>query len=972
MTLLTRPTIHSNILRLFVVPLVIVAFILLPRSQATAADFGVLHADLTQSVANSLSHLLLADSVSETVEPIDEPAPNQTTVSPETSVEARDEARADADSTMHIHADSVIDMQSKDKSGNAMMLDAEVKYEAKDSMWFDFEKKKMYLYGDAKIDYGDISLTAYNIELDMDSSLAYACGRVDSLGNESGLPVFKDKSGEYTMKELKYNFETKKAIITHIVTEQGEGFVVGQRAKRVDEKTYFMKDAKYTTCNEHEHPHFYLNLTKAKVIPGKRTVTGPAYLVLLDVPLPLAIPFAIIPNTKSYSSGIVMPTFGDESTRGFYLRNGGYYWAASQYFDLKILGDVYTKGSWGLHVSSVYKKRYKFSGSFSTDIISNVTSEKSLPDYAKSNDFSVRWNHSQDSKANPDQTFSASVNFSTSSYNKNNVGNVVNPTTLSTNQKSSSISYSRKWQGNPFRMTLSVLHSQNSRDTSISLTLPDLSLTSSKRFYPFKPKKGIASNTNPLHNLNLNYSMSMKNSISCKESELTFKPESFSTKWRNGMKHTVPLTTNIKVLKYFTLSPSVNYTERWYLSKTRKHWDEEAQKIVKEDPETGFNRAYDFSMSVGTSTKIYTFYKPIRALFGDKINAIRHVMTPSVSVSYTPDFSQPKYGFYDQFEYYDKSKDEVVTYKYSLYDGYLYGTPGSAKSGKLSFSLGNTLEMKVKSDEDTTGFKKISILESLSLSSGYDFMKDTLRFDNITMSGRTKIFGTSVNFSALFDPYGIVASPKGQAIRVNRSAIKQNHRFLQFKSASLSFGLQFSPDTFKKKDKDKQNEDDEEEDDGVDEDWAIRAAESDTPEAGAQMDKDLKADNSLTDEGYAAFDMPWSLSLNYSLRVSQGTFKPETCSYVYNVSQSLNVSGSLALTSKWKFSVSTGYSFDEHKLSQTSIGITRDLHCWSMAFNVVPVGLYKSYSFNISVSSSMLRDLKYEQNSSPRDNGRFR
>ncbi len=862
--------------------------------------------------------------------------------------------------------------QKKDgKSGSSMMIDAEVKYEAKDSMRFDFERKKMYLYGDAKIDYGDISLTAYAIELDMDSSIAYAHGIVDSTGVESGLPVFKDKSGEYTMRTMKYNFDTKKAIINHIVTEQGEGFVVGSRAKRVSEKVYFMKDAKYTTCDNHEHPHFYLNLTKAKVIPGKKTVTGPAYLVLLDVPLPIAIPFAIIPNTKSYSSGVIIPSYGDESTRGFYLKQGGYYWAANEYFDLKVLGDIYTKGSWGLHISSVYKKRYKFSGSFSSDIITNIYSEKSLPDYQKNNDFSIRWNHSQDSKANPDQTFTASVNFSTSSYNKNNVGNVVNTQALTTNQKSSSISYSRKWSWNPFRLTASLLHSQNSRDTSISLTLPDLSISSTRRFYPFKPKKSVGSSNNLFHNVNLNYSLSMKNSISCKERDLTFAPESFSTTWKNGMKHTIPITTNFKLLRYFSLTPSFNYTERWYLNKTRKVWDEDNQKLVKLDPEQGFNRAYDFSMSVGTSTKIYTFYRPIRALFGDKINAIRHVMTPSVSISYTPDFSQAKYGFYDHFQYYDAKNDEVVDYKYSLYEGYLYGTPGSAKSGKLSFSLGNTLEMKVKTDKDTTGFKKIALLESLSLSSGYDFMKDSMKFDNISMSGRTKVFGTSVSFSAQFDPYGVVASPKGQAIRINRGAIKVNNKLVHMKSASLSFGIQLSPDTFKKKDKDSNNSD--EEDDDYDEDWSLRAAESDTPEPGAQMDKNAQETvSNVTDDGYVTFSMPWSLSINYSLRVSQGTFKPETATYKYNISQSINVNASLSLTQKWKFSVSSGYSFDEHKLSQTSIGITRDLHCWSMGFNIVPTGLYKSYSFNIAVNSSMLQDLKYDQHNSPRDNGRYR
>lgn len=864
-----------------------------------------------------------------------------------------------------------ISLEKPSQGGSAPFLDAEVQYKAKDSLAFDFETKKMYLFGDAEVTYGDIHLTAYAIELDMDSTLAYAYGKKDSLGVESGLPVFSDKSGEYEMRELRYNFETKKAIITHLVTEQGEGYVIGHRAKRVDEKTYFMKNAQYTTCSNHDHPHFYLNLTKAKVIPGKKTITGPAYLVIEDVPLPLAIPFAIIPNTKHYSSGIIMPTYGDESTRGFYLRNGGYYMAVNDYFDVKLLADIYTKGSWGTHITTTYKKKYKFSGSFAADYIVNKTSEEDLPDYSETKDFSVKWNHSQDTKANPDITFSASVNFSTSSYNKNSITNVVNPAVLATNQKSSSISYSRKWPWNPFRLTASLLHSQNSRDTSISLTLPDVSVTTSKRFYPFKPAKMVGAG-NPITNLNISYSMSMKNSISCKEKDLTFAPEDFATAWKNGMKHTIPITTTIKLFKYFTFTPTASYTERWYLNKTRQYWDEENQKIVKCEPERGFNRAYDYNFSVGTSTKVYVFYKPIRFLFGDKINAIRHLITPSVSYTYTPDFSQRKYGFYDSFEYYKKSTDEIVNYKYSYYNGYLYGTPGSARSGRLSLSMSNTIEMKVKSDQDSTGFKKISLIEGLSLSSGYDFMKDSLRWDNISMSGRTKVFGTNVSYNATFDQYGYVASKTGSAIRIDRSALRQNHRLAHLKSAGISFGFQLSPEVLKKLARGETKIEDEK-GEGEDDDWALNAGD-DGIEEGAQMPhNDQTQDTRLDkgDSGYAEFSMPWSLSFNYSLRVSQNKFNPKTCLYSHKVTQSLNVSGNISPTPKWKFSITTGYSFDEHKLSQTSIGITRDLHCWNMNFNMVPVGAYKSYSFSIAISSSLLQDLKYQQSSSPRDNGYY-
>ncbi len=857
----------------------------------------------------------------------------------------------------------------KDENENsAPFLDAEVRYTASDSLRFDFETKKMFLYGDAKIEYGDIILTAYEIQLDMDSTIAYACGRRDSTGQEIGLPVFKDKSGEYEMREMTYNFETKKAIITHIITEQGEGYIIGDRAKRVNEKTYFMRNAKYTTCQRHDWPHFYLNLVTAKVIPGKKTITGPVYMVLEDVPIPLALPFAMLPNTHSYSSGIIMPTFGDESSRGFYARNGGYYWAANDYFDLRILGDIYTKGSWGLHVSSIYKLRYKFSGSFAGDYIVNVTSEKGLPDYAKTTDFSVKWNHSQDTKANPDQTFSASVNISTSSYNKNNVNNIVDVQTLSTNQKSSSISYSRKWNKAPLRLTTSLAHSQNSRDTSISLTLPDMNLTLSSRVYPFKWKKQAVAKSNPWRDLNFNYTLAGKNTVSCKERELSFSGDAWTTLWKNGFKHTIPVTTNIKFLKYFTSSPSFNYTERWYFSKTKKYWDEDLQKIVSLTPESGFNRAYDYNFSLGTSTKVYGFYRPIRKIFGDKIDVIRHVMTPSVSFTYTPDFSKNMFGFYDYFEYYNEKSDQIVQYKYSYYDGYTYGSPSSSRSCSMSLSLGNTLEMKCKSDQDTTGFRKISLLESLSFSSSYDFCKDTLRWSTISASARTKVYKTSINMSATFDPYGNVASETGSAIRVNTGSLKLHHKLLLLQSASLSFSYQISPETFKRS-KDRADEDEEDEED---DDWALHAADDQDIQPGAQMPRNRQdEDNRLTagDDGYADFDMPWSISLSYSLRVSRGKFNPETCLYKKKVTSSVNITGNISLTPKWKISASTGYSFDEHKMSQTSFGITRDLHCWSMNFNICPTGMYKSYNFCIGLNCSILRDLKYQQSNSVRDNG---
>lgn len=843
--------------------------------------------------------------------------------------------------------------------GNRPFLEAQVQYKANDSLAFDFDGQKMYLYGNAEIKYLDIELSAHAIELDLDSTLAIAYGRVDSTGVEQDLPVFKDKSGSYTMRRMKYNFETKKAIIEHIVTEQGEGFVVAQRAKRVNETEYFMRDAKYTTCDHHDHPHFYLNLTKAKVIPGKKTITGPAYLVVEDVKLPIFVPFALIPNTTSYSSGIVMPSYGDEGERGFFLREGGYYFAANDYFDMRLTGDIYTNGSWGSHFGTTYKNRYKYSGRLSADYITNVVSEKDLPDYSKSKDFSIRWSHSQDAKANPYQNFSASVNFSTSSYDRNNVGSIINPIDLSTNQKSSSISYSKRWPSSPFNFSANLLHSQNSRDTSISLTVPDVTLTMN-RIFPFK-RKELIGEERWYEKVSFSYSGNTKNFINTKEKDLSFNGKSLSEEWKNGMKHSIPVNMNLKMLKYFTLSPSFNYTERWYLNKVKQEWDEENQKIVKKEPEAGFNRVYDYSTSVGTSTKIYTFFKPSKALFGDGIEAIRHVATPSVSLSYRPDFGQYKYGFYDWFEYYDKKADKEKRYDYSYYEGYIYGTAGKGRSGSMSLSLGNTLEMKVKDSKDSTGFKKITILESLNFSSSYNFLADSLKWSMINMSGRTKVFGTNINFNATFDPYGLEADKDGRPVRINKSALHQNNKLLRLEGASMSFGFNLSPETFKRKDA-KSN--------------TTPNQDQNTPPA---MGEDPLADGAagsapnlqVDDDGYAVFSMPWSISLNYSMRVSKGRFDALRKEYRYVVGSDVNVTGNIALTPKWKVSVSSGYSFDQRAISQTNIGITRDLHCWSMRFNMVPVGRYKSYFFSINVNSSMLQDLKYEKRNSPYNNANF-
>ncbi|MFO8001247.1 MAG: putative LPS assembly protein LptD [Marinilabilia sp.] len=838
------------------------------------------------------------------------------------------------------------------------VIEAEVDYSASDSI--KFSEGKVFLYGDASVNYQDVLLTAYEIELDLDSSLAYASGRIDSTGNEVGLPVFKDPSGEYTMRTIRYNFETEKAIIEHVVTEQGEGYVVSDRAKKLEDNVYCLRNGKYTTCNNHDHPHFYLNMTKAKVIPGEKIITGPTYLVLEDVIMPVAIPFGFVPSTSTYSSGFIIPSYGEESNRGFFLREGGYYWAANDYFDFSLTGDIYTNGSWGTRVTSRYKKRYKYSGNFNFQYITNITSEKELPDYSKSKDLSINWSHSQDAKANPFRKFSASVNYSTSSFDRNNVGSVINPRQLAQNTKRSSISYSRQWPDSPFNLSANLQHSQNSRDTTIDLTMPNLTLTMN-RINPFKRKNKVGTREAWYEKISMSYTADASNKISTKESELL--NSNLAQDWKNGIQHSVPVSMNLKFLRHFTLSPSFNYKERWYFKSIEKDYDRDRQQVVVSDTTQGFNRVYDYSFSVGTQTKLYTFFRPSRWLFGDGIDAIRHVMTPSVSMSYRPDFGDPKYDYYDWFEYYDPNRDEVVREEYSRFEGAMFGVPGRGESGSMSFSLNNNVEMKVKDRSDSTGYKKISLLESLNFSSSYNFLADSMNLSRINMSGRTKVLGTSVNFNAVFDPYALDVDDRGNPVRVDRFLWNDRKKLIRMENASLSFGFNFGSETFKK-DKDQSDEEDEDSEFPEDENPLEMDDDNTRPE-------DQRQRSERETPEYAEFSKPWNISVNYNMRIVQDKFNEVQKSFDKKLTADISLNGNFELTDKWSFNFSSGYNIDRKELSHTNIRINRDLHCWNMSFNLVPVGSYKSYFFTIAVNSSMLRDLKYEKRSHPRDNPSF-
>lgn len=815
------------------------------------------------------------------------------------------------------------------------------------------------MFGNSSVEYGETSLLAYYIWMNLDSNLIYARGRLDSTNTLVDIPEFSDKGTTYTQEELTYNYNTGKALIKNVVTEQGEGYVTSEQTKRIDEEAFCMKNGKYTTCQNHDHPHFYLKMTKAKVRPGKNIVTGPAYMVMEDVPIyPLFIPFGFFPFTKSYSSGFVMPSYGEENNRGFYLRDGGYYFALSDYFDLSTTGDIYSKGSWALRGRSNYRARYRFSGSVNLSYINNVVGEKAIPgDYSATKDFSIRWSHSQDSKAAAYSNFSASVDFTSTSFERNSIGvesAIYNPNYLSRNQKSSSVSYSRTFPGTPFSMSSTLLASQNARDSSLSLTMPQLNLNMS-RIYPLKRKSKVGKDR-WYEKVGFSYSATLSNSVNDKQTAILAGDP--SVHWRNGVRHSIPVSTSFNVLNNISISPSVNYTERWYTEKINKYVDTLSNNTTQlvTDTASGFYRVYDYSASLSASTKLYGYYIPFRKLFGDKVEAIRHVMSPSVSLSYRPDFSKDQWDYYDTYSEYNANTDEWVERQYSHFQGALYGTPGSGKYGALNFSVGNNLEMKLRNDRDTTGegSKKIKLLESLNFGTSYNMAADSMKWSTISVRGRTKLFkGLSINAGATFDPYVTTTTSSGNVARINTLYWKRDRSIGKLRNLTLSTGYSFNNDKLRKLFEGSGGKEDEE----------VESDESKEPKGSDEKSGSDKFD----DDGYEAFKMPWNLSFSYSYSL-RGNFDKTINDFTYTGVSNFRFNGSLTLTEKWSMNFSSGYDFNNLEITSTNLSIRRDLHCWSMSFNTVPFGRYKTYNFTIHVNSSMLRDLKYEKRSSPWDN----
>lgn len=842
-------------------------------------------------------------------------------------------------------------------------MSAPVTYEANDSIVFT-QGGYAHLYGDGKVNYQQIELKAGVITMNMDSSTVHAYGVPDSIGTIVGKPVFKEGETPYETNEIRYNFKSKRGLISNVVTQQGEGYVTGRNAKKGANDELYLRNGRYTTCDHHDHPHFYMQMTYAKVRPKKNAVMGPAYLVVADVPLPIAVPFFFFPFSSSYSSGFLMPTYMDDSSRGFGLTDGGYYFAISDRMDLKVRGDIFTKGSWALNAESNYNVRYKYSGLFQGSYQVTKLGDKGLKDYSVTKDFKIVWSHRQDAKASPNSSFSASVNFSTSSYERTNIGNLYNAQARSQNTKTSSISYSRSFPDQKLTISGTTNIAQTMRDSSIAVTLPDLNITLSTIF-PFK-RKHVVGDEKWYEKISFRYSGRLSNSITTKDDQL-FK-SSLVKDWKNGMKHDIPISATFTLFNYFNLTPSVNYTERWYTRKIMKDWDADAGAVVNTDTVYGFHRVYNYNASLGLNTKIYGMYKP---LFAPKRQIqIRHVITPQVSISMTPDFGTSRYGYYDT--YYRTNKDGTRdTVVYSPYSEQMFGVPGRGRSGNIHFDISNNLEMKYRDRNDS--IRKVSLIDELGASIGYNTAATVRPWSDLNIRLRLKLSKNyTFSMSSTFATYAYAFDKNGNVVQSDRTEWSYG-RFGRFLGYGSSFSYTFNNDTWKKWMKKLKGEEDADDKkkggDAKRDDDEADDARTDGMPAKKKIEK-AKADT----DGYQVFNMPWSLNLNYSFNISEDRSKPinrKNMRYPYRYTHNLSANGNIKLSNKWMVNFNSGYDFQAKKIVQTTFNITRDLHCFTMTASLSPFGEWKYYNFTIRANSSVLQDLKWEQRSQTQSNIRW-
>ena len=862
-----------------------------------------------------------------------------------------------------IAVDSAAATDSLSKDGAKKdAIDAPVYYECTDSMVWS-RTGNAYLYGAGKVRYDKIELTADVIKLNMDSSVVHASGRIDTTGMTTGLPIFMDGGTPYESDRMSYNFKSKKGFINNVYTQQGDGFIMGGKAKKDSAGVFYSQDGMYTTCDA-EHPHFYIRLTRAKVRPKKDVVSGPLYLVVADVPLPLALPFGFFPFTSSYSSGILMPTFGDETERGFYLRDGGYYFALSDKYDLRLTGEIFTKGSWGFGAASSYAVRYRFSGSFDFSYLVTKNGEKGLPDYAVGKNFRLQWSHRQDPKVHPNSNFSASVNFATSSYERSNLSSLYNPVLNSQSMRTSSVSYSRTFPEIGLSLSTTMNVAQNMQDSTLSLTLPNLSVSLSKK-YPFKRKKRMG-DERWYEKISLSYTGQMSNSISTKEDKVMHS--NLVKDWNNGFKHNIPVSATFQLFGFLNVTPSFNYTERWYFKKVNQEWDYATNSVAK-DTVYGFNRLYNYNFSVSANTTLYGFYQPAGFLKKSRVHTVRHVFKPSVSYSYTPDFGAQHYGYYDTYVYTDE-KGEARVVEYSPYQGSLYGIPSRGKTGSVSLSVSNNVEMKWRTKNDS--LKKVSIIDELGASLSYNLAAKTKPWSNLSTRLRLKLTKSyTFSFNATWATYAYEFNDRGQVVVGDRTEWSYG-RFGRFQGMSQNLSYTFNNKTLTKiRDMFNKDEDEGEEDDSLKEE---KAGDGEDPSRKKSLkdSKTKKAKSAAVDEdGYMPFKMPWNLTVSYGIIMAENTaaeIDVKTMRYPYKFTQNMNLSGNIGISDNWRITFTSGYNFQFKKLTTTTMNISRDLHCFEMSCGIV-LSPYTSFNFSFRATSQMLADaLKWDKRSSGSSN----
>lgn len=857
---------------------------------------------------------------------------------------------------------TAIDTVAADSAKRKPGIDAPVDYECTDSLVYDAETRLVHLYGKAQVKYMDMTLNAAKITMNMDSSMVRAAGERDTAGILQDKPVYSQGSDNYHSELMAFNFKTKKGYITNVETTHGDGFMQSQHSKRAADGTLYLEHAKYTTCDA-KHPHFYVALSRAKVRPGKESVFGPAYLVVADVPLPLAVPYGFLPFNKKYSSGFIMPSYGDETSRGFYLRDGGYYFAINDYMDVKALGEIYTKGSWGLSAETNYRKRYRYNGNFYISFLRTVDGEKNMPDYAVTKSLKVQWTHSKDAKASPNTTFSARVNFASENYERSNLESMYNPLAYTQSTRASSVSFSHTFPSIGLNIAGSTNLTQSLRDSSVSMTLPDLSI-SLNRFYPFR-RKHQAGKERWYEKISMSYTGSLSNSINTKEDKL-FK-SNLVKDWRNGMQHRIPIDATFQVFKYINISPQFSLRDIMYTNRVMRSWDETTQKEVA-DTTYGFYNLYDWSLGVSANTTLYGFYKPWRKLFGDKIIAVRHVFKPSVSFSYAPDFTSSHYGYQRTYVKTD-ANGEVSTVTYSPYSGGIYSYPSGTKQGMITMSVSNNVEMKVKSDRDTTGERKISIIDELYGALSYNMAAETRPWSNLNTRIRLKLTKNyTFSMAAVFATYAYAFDKNGRVVTSDRTEWSYG-RFGRFQGMSQNLSYTFNNETLSKlfsrrSDRSTASNDETDTDTDTDaEDANIDPDLRNAKKGGKQKKQKAKVD----EDGYLRFSLPWSFTVSYGISMAEDRSKQinvRRMRYPYSFTQTMNFSGYLRIAEGWNISFTSGYDFNYHELSMTTASVSRDLHCFEMSCSVV-LRPYSSFNFTFRARANELADaLKWDKRSS--------